>query len=83
VGTLTDEKFKVTDEEFKEFWESHPDTKPCPFCGRDNHLVVNEEFQARISTSFGFRIECTYCGAMSGNGVSEPEEAWIFWQMRH
>lgn len=44
--------------------------KPCPFCGKLHHEVSDYKPV--------YRVECTFCGARTGNCSSEREaiEAW-------
>lgn len=44
--------------------------KPCPLCGKLHHEVSDYKPV--------YRVECTYCGARTGNYNSEQEaiEAW-------
>jgi transcription elongation factor Elf1 len=67
-------------DKFDDFWEEHPNTKPCPFCGSDN-LSITKDNSSLDDDFFGFFIECLSCGANAGTGLKE-ESAYILWQTR-
>jgi Lar family restriction alleviation protein len=71
----------MKNDEFDEFWENHPDAKPCPFCGGDKLIVRQEPSADRIAIP-GYIIECESCGAMGGIGRT-GEIALVLWQMRN
>lgn len=63
------------------------DRKPCPFCGKSEHLKVFPAHENQTAVP-SFAVRCCFygvntgCGAETGYGAATEEIAWKVWNKR-